>query len=146
MADLLVVCSPGGHFVEARSLMSGLCDVDFKYVIHLPPELPPELLSLVITAPHAERDIRIFKQMFFALYCVWKERPKVIVSTGALIAVTFGLAGKLFGAKFIYVESPTRVTYPSLAGRICYFFADVMFVRHSSLMRFYPKAICTQNP
>ena len=142
MADLLVVCSPGGHFIEAKSLMVGLCDVDFKYVIHLPPELPPELRPFIIIAPHAERDIRVLKQMLFALYCVWRERPKVIVSTGALIGVTFGLAGKLFGAKFIFIESPTRVTYPSLAGRICYRFADIMYVRHASLMPFFPKAIC----
>ena len=119
MADLLVVCSPGGHFIEAKSLMAEISDVDFKYVIHLPPELPPELRSRIITAPHSERDIRVLKQMLFALYCVWKERPKVIVSTGALIGVTFGLAGKLFGAKFIFVESPTRVTCPSLSGRSC---------------------------
>lgn len=142
MADLLVVCSPGGHFIEASSLMIGMNDVDFKYVIHLPPELPPELRSRVIIAPHAERDIRVVKQMLFALHCVWKERPKVIVSTGALIGVTFGLAGKLFGAKFIFVESHTRVTHPSLAGRICSKFTDTFYVRHESLIHFYPKAIC----
>jgi UDP-N-acetylglucosamine:LPS N-acetylglucosamine transferase len=145
MTDVLVVCSPGGHFTEAISLMSDIRDVNFKYVLHLPPELSPELRSRIIIAPHAERDIRVLKQMFFALYCVWKERPKVIVSTGALIGVTFGLAGKLFGAKFIFIESLTRVTQPSLAGRICYKFVDTMYVRHESLIRFYPEAICTKK-
>lgn len=142
MVKLLVVCSPGGHFLEAQSLLNGLNNVDYKYVLHNAPELSPNLLSKTIIAPHAERDIRIFKQLIFAFYCVWKERPKVILSTGALIAVTFGLAGKLFGAKLIYIESPTRVTTPSLSGRICYLFADSFYVRYISLMHFYPKAIC----
>jgi UDP-N-acetylglucosamine:LPS N-acetylglucosamine transferase len=139
MADMLVVCSPGGHFSEARSLMKGLEDVDYKFVIHLPPDMPPEIKMRVIVAPHAERDLRILLQLAFALRCVWRERPKVILSTGALIGVTFGLAGKLIGARFIFVESPTRVTTPSLAARICHCFADVLYVRHKVLLKHLPR-------
>ena len=139
MTDMLVVCSPGGHFSEARNLVKGLSDIDYKFVIHLAPDLPPELVSRVIIAPHAERDLRIFLQFAFALMCIWKERPKIVLSTGALPAVTFGLAGKLFGAKFIFVESPTRVTSPSLSARICHLFADVLYVRHSALLKRLPR-------
>ena len=145
VAELLIVCSPGGHFLEAQSLIEGMDYVDFKFVIHSPPQLLPEIFTRTIVAPHAERDIRIIKQMLFAFYCVWKERPKVVISTGALIGVTFGLAGKLFGARFIFVESPTRVTSPSLAGRICYKFADTFYVRYAALIHFFPNAICSQT-
>jgi beta-1,4-N-acetylglucosaminyltransferase len=141
MADLLVVCSPGGHFSEARALIAGIEDIDYKFVIHLPPSgVIPKMKQEVIVAPHAERDPRLLVQFAFALHCVWKERPIVILSTGASIAVTFGLAGKLFGARFIFVESPTRVTTPSLTARICHLFADALYVRHKALLKHLPRS------
>jgi len=140
MTDMLVVCSPGGHFSEARALIEGLKDIDYKFVLHLPPEIPPELKKRVIVAPHAERDPRLLVQFAFALYCVWKERPIVILSTGASIAVTFGLAGKLFGARFLFVESATRVTTPSLSARICHLFADALYIRNKELQKYLPRS------
>lgn len=141
MTDVLVVCSPGGHFSEARDLMKDIGDVNYKYVLHLPPEKFPEFEKQVIVAPHAERDLRIVWQFIFALICVWRERPAVVLSTGALIAITFGLAGKIFGAKFIFVESETRVLTPSLSAKLCYKFADVTYVRHKALLKFLPSSL-----
>jgi beta-1,4-N-acetylglucosaminyltransferase len=141
MVDMLVVCSPGGHFSEVRDLIEGIEDIDYKFVIHLPPSgVPPKMEQEVIVAPHAERDPRVLVQFAFALYCVWNERPAVILSTGALIAVTFGLAGKLLGARFIFVESLTRVTTPSLSARICHLFADALYVRHKALLKHLPRS------
>ena len=142
MTDLLVVCSPGGHFFEARGLVTGMNDIDFKYVVHFPPAAPKNLDDCVIVAPHAERDLRVILQFIFALWCVWKEQPKVVLSTGALIAVTFGLAAKLFGSRFIFVESPTRVSTPSLSARICCRFADVTYVRDPQLLAKLRRAQC----
>jgi beta-1,4-N-acetylglucosaminyltransferase len=140
MTDVLVVCSPGGHFSEARELVEGLQSVDYKFVIHLAPAIPESMKDRIIVAPHAERDPRLILQFFFALRCLWQERPKIIITTGAAIAVPFGLAAKLYGIKLIYIESPTRVNTPSLSARLCYRFADVLYVRHRALLKFFPNA------
>ena len=141
MTEMLVVCSPGGHYAEARSLVAGLEDVDFKYVVHDLRSGCEGVTDRVIVAPHAERDPRALWQFLFAIYIVWKERPKVVLSTGALIAVTFGVAARMFGSKFVFVESPTRISSPSLSARICYKFADRFYVRYPGLLAIFPKAI-----
>ena len=60
---------------------------------------------------------------------VRRERPAAILSTGAALAVPFFLAGKLHGARLVYVESLTRTTSLSLAGRLVYPLADAFFVQ-----------------
>jgi UDP-N-acetylglucosamine:LPS N-acetylglucosamine transferase len=140
MTDLLVVCSPGGHFTEARELMEGLSDVSHKYVLHLPPEIPEDMREKIIVSPHAERDLRVLRQMVFAYRTIRAERPKVILSTGALIGVTFGFVGKLLGVRFVFVETYTRVVAPSLSARLAYRIADALYVRTKSLLREFPKA------
>jgi len=140
--DLLIVCSPGGHFREAKSLIEGLEGVKFCFAMHLPsPDNQKDMGDLLVTVPHAERDIRIVLQYIYALYVIMRTRPKVILSTGAMIGVTFGFIGKFFGCKFIFVESPTRVENLSLSGRICYYLADTFYVRYKTLKIKYEKAI-----
>ena len=138
--DALVVCSPGGHFAEARELFGNMHNFKFKYVLHLPPNMPDEIKDKVIVTPHAERDLRLLLQLAHAFYLLIKYKPKIIVSTGAAIAVPFGLVAKILGKKFIFIESPTRINTPSLSARICYKFADIMYIRYKELQGFFPKA------
>lgn len=145
MIDILVVCSPGGHFSEARELMDGLQGVDCKYVIHLAPAIPENMKNRIIIAPHAERDPRLFLQFIFAMRCLWHEKPKLMITTGAAIAVPFGLAAKLYRIPLVYIESPTRVSVPSLSARLCYHFADVFYVRHKTLLKYFPRARHFEN-
>lgn len=69
-----------------------------------------------------------------------KEKPKIIVSTGAGAAIPICLIGKLFGSKIIFVESYCRITRPSLSGKIFYKFADLFIVQWPELLKFFPKA------
>jgi UDP-N-acetylglucosamine:LPS N-acetylglucosamine transferase len=141
VTDVLVVCSPGGHFSEARDLMNGIDDISFKYVVHLLPKIPAGLVEKIIIAPHAERDLRILKQFVFAVRCIRRERPKIIVSTGALIGATFAIAAKALHVKVVFVESPTRITKPSLTARIVYPLADRFYVRWPQLLKWFPRAL-----
>ena len=47
-----------------------------------------------------------------------RERPTVIVSAGAAVAVPFFYIGRLFGARTMFIEVVDRVHTPSLTGRI----------------------------
>ena len=71
---------------------------------------------------------------------VFREKPEVVVTTGALIAFPFCLYGKLVGAKVIYIESFARVHDRSLTGRLVYPMADLVLVQWESLLEVYPKA------
>jgi UDP-N-acetylglucosamine:LPS N-acetylglucosamine transferase len=72
-----------------------------------------------------------------------KERPNVVITTGAGVAVPVCLIAKyLFGAKIIFIESFSRIFEPSQTGRLLYNFADLFIVQWDSLMEKYgPKAV-----
>lgn len=60
----------------------------------------------------------LLRNLFLAVRVVIAERPRLIVSTGAGVAVPFFYIGKLFGAKTVFVEVVDRVDNPTLTGRL----------------------------
>lgn len=76
-----------------------------------------------------------------SLYIFLKEKPDVVVSTGALAAIPFCLIAKLFGKKLIFIESFAKVTSGNLTGKFLYRFADRFYVQWESMLKVYPKAI-----
>jgi len=82
-----------------------------------------------------------------ALQSIWgsaatilRERPDVIISTGAG-AVYFAVVwARLFGARVIVIESFARFDKPSLFGRLAAPIAHEMIVQSPKLTAFYPKA------
>jgi UDP-N-acetylglucosamine:LPS N-acetylglucosamine transferase len=66
-----------------------------------------------------------------------KERPLLIISTGAEIAIPAFYLGKLFRSKTIFIESWTRVVDPTGTGRIVYPVSDVFLVQWERLLQKY---------
>lgn len=62
-----------------------------------------------------------------------KERPDVIISTGAAPPCLLCLIGKLFGAKIIWIDSIANVKRLSLSGRIIRPFADLFLTQWMEL-------------
>ena len=73
-------------------------------------------------------------------YIAIKERPDVVISTGAGVVVFFCLFSKLLGAKLIFIESMARVERPTLTARLLYPFADLFFVQWAGLLKSFPRA------
>ena len=70
-----------------------------------------------------------------------KERPDLIISTGAAVAVPYFYLGKLFKAKTVYVEIFDRIDSPTMTGKLIYPVADKFIVQWEELKKVYPKAI-----
>ncbi len=70
-----------------------------------------------------------------------EERPDLIVSSGAAIAVPFFLLGKLMGAKTVYVEVFDRVDAPTLTGRLVRRFTDLFVVQWPETLAVYPGSV-----
>ncbi len=83
--------------------------------------------------------------LFVNLGVAWKllrkERPDLIISTGAAVAVPFFYLGKLFGAKLVYVEIFDRIDDGTLTGRLVYPIADKFIVQWEEQKKVYKKAI-----
>ena len=83
---------------------------------------------------------RFLKLMISAGRIMFREKPDVVVTTGALVSFPFCLFGKLMGKKVVYIETFARVNDRSLTGRLVYPLADLFLVQWEALLEFYPKA------
>jgi UDP-N-acetylglucosamine--N-acetylmuramyl-(pentapeptide) pyrophosphoryl-undecaprenol N-acetylglucosamine transferase len=71
---------------------------------------------------------------------VLKERPQVVVSTGAGAVFFTVLWARLLGARVVVVESFARFDHPSLFGRLAAPLAHELIVQSSALATYWPKA------
>ena len=71
-----------------------------------------------------------------------KEKPDLIISSGAAVAVPFFYFGKLFGAKLIYIEVFDRIDKPTVTGKLVYPIVDKFIVQWEEQKKVYKKAIC----
>lgn len=76
-----------------------------------------------------------------ALKTLRKEKPDLIISTGAAIAVPFFYVGKLFGAKCVYIEVYDRIDRPTLTGRLVHPVTDLFIVQWKEMEKVYRKAV-----
>ena len=88
---------------------------------------------------------RNVKNLIKNTWLAWKvlrlERPDLIVSSGAAVAVPFFYLGKLMGAKLIYIEVFDRIDKPTLTGKLVYPIADRFIVQWEEQKQVYPKAM-----
>jgi hypothetical protein len=70
-----------------------------------------------------------------------KERPDLIISSGAAVAVPFFYIGKLFGAKCIYIEVFDRIDKPTMTGKMVYPITDRFIVQWEEMKKVYPNSI-----
>ena len=75
-----------------------------------------------------------------ALRLVRKLRPKVVVTTGAGVAVPFAWIARLRGARVVYVESFTRIDGPSLSCRLIAPVAARVYAQWPELAESYRRA------
>lgn len=70
-----------------------------------------------------------------------KEKPNLIISSGAAPAIPFFWIGKMMGIKSIYIEVYDRIDTSTIAGKMCYPVADKFIVEWEEMKKVYPKAI-----
>lgn len=88
------------------------------------------------------RNIKnLIRNTFLALKVLHKEKPNLIISSGAAVAVPFFYIGKLRGAKLIYIEVFDRIDKPTMTGKLVYPIVDKFIVQWEEQKQVYPKAI-----
>ena len=88
------------------------------------------------------RNIKnLIKNTFLAIKILHKEKPDLIISSGAAVAVPFFYLGKLHGAKLIYIEVFDRIDKSTMTGKMVYPITDKFIVQWEEMKKVYPKAI-----
>ncbi|MGJ8700859.1 PssD/Cps14F family polysaccharide biosynthesis glycosyltransferase [Streptococcus pneumoniae] len=83
----------------------------------------------------------LIKNTILAFKILRKERPDIIVSSGAAVAVPFFYLGKIFGVKTVYIEVFDRIDAPTMTGKLVYPVTDRFIVQWEEMKKVYPKAI-----
>ncbi|MBD9904541.1 PssD/Cps14F family polysaccharide biosynthesis glycosyltransferase, partial [Enterococcus faecium] len=91
--------------------------------------------------PTNRNIINLIRNSFLAIRILLKEKPDLIISSGAAVAVPFFYLGKLIGAKTIYIEVFDRIDAPTLTGKLVYPVTDKFIVQWDEMKKVYPKAI-----
>jgi len=69
-----------------------------------------------------------------------QERPSLVVSAGAGVAVPFFVAAWTMGIPTVFIEVYDRVDTPTMTGRLCGPFTTRRIVQWQSQLDFYPDA------
>jgi len=106
--------------IDARSLLAG----ERVYYAYFP----------------TNRNIKnLIKNTFLAMRILRQERPDLIMSTGAGVAVPFFYIGKMLGARLVFVDVINRIDSPTLTGNLLYPITNRFLVQWEDLKTFYPK-------
>lgn len=135
---ICLVCSPGGHLSEILHLMEAF-EGHEVFFITSDSARTRQLERKYLHKNIGKNPLLMLVATFSILKILYKERPNLIISTGAEPAIpTFYLA-KLFRIKTIFIESWTRVVQPTVTGKIVYPVSDVFLVQWERLLSKYGK-------
>ena len=139
-----LVASSGGHLLELVSLKA-VWEAHERFWVTFSQDDARILLEgeRVIWAYHpTTRSVRnLMKNLGLAWRILRQERPDVVISTGAGVAVPFLWMGRLLGIRTIYIESLARIQTLSLSGKLLYPTVHRFVVQWPDLLRRYPRAV-----
>jgi UDP-N-acetylglucosamine:LPS N-acetylglucosamine transferase len=139
----LLVASSGGHLLQLVELRDEWPRHARHWVTFDSPDARSLLAGERTTYAHSptNRNIpNLVRNVFLAIRLFRRLRPRAVVTTGAGVGVPFCYVGRLFGARVIYIESFSRISEPSLTGRLIYPVAHEFFVQWPQLKRHFSRA------
>lgn len=102
-----------------------------------------DIKNYKVTQINRRELLFIFKLMIIlvqTLLIFLKEKPDVVISTGALSTVPMCLLAKFFRKKVIFIESFSKINSPTITGKLMYRYADLFLVQWEEMKKFYPNA------
>lgn len=141
---ICLVGSSGGHLTHLY-MLKPYFDKHERFWVTFDKEDARSLLNGEKVYPcyyPTNRNIKnLIKNTFVAIKVLKKEKPDVIISSGAAVAVPFFYIGKIMRKKLIYIEIYDRIDKPTLTGKLVYPITDKFIVQWEEMKKVYPKAI-----
>lgn len=124
---VLAVASGGGHWVQLQRLRPALEHHDVAFVTTnrgYEREVAPSRLHVVNDASRTTKLGLVLLALRMAVILL-RERPDVVISTGAAPGYFALRLGRLLGARTIWIDSIANVDEMSMAGRLARPYADL---------------------
>lgn len=140
---VLLVASSGGHLLQLYQLRDVWPSHERTWITFQRPDAESLLADESVVYAHhpTNRNIpNLLRNLRLAVRTIRIRHPRAIVTTGAGVAVPFCWIGRMFGARVVYIESLTRITEPSLTGKLIHPVAHEFFVQWPELLPKFRKA------
>ena len=141
---ICLVCSSGGHLAQLYQIKPYWQDKEHFWVTFNKEDANSLLENEQVYHcyyPTNRNFKNLLKNTFLALKVLKKERPNIIISTGAAVAVPFFYIGKLFKTKNIYIEVFDRVDKPTMTGKLVQPVCDKTIVQWDEMTKVYKNSI-----
>jgi UDP-N-acetylglucosamine:LPS N-acetylglucosamine transferase len=140
---IALVGSSGGHLAHLLVLRPWWSEHDRLWVTFDTPDAVEALAGERTYWCHhpTNRNVpNLVRNTLLAVRILFRERPALIVSTGAAVAVPFFYLGRLFGARTMYIEVVDRVDTATLTGRLVAPAANEILVQWPEQLALYERA------
>jgi UDP-N-acetylglucosamine:LPS N-acetylglucosamine transferase len=124
---VLAVASSGGHWVQLRRLAPAFAGQDVAYLTTDAGHRSEVGSARFYAVNDANRwnKLAVLRCALRILWVVLRERPDVIVSTGAAPGYLAIRCGRLLGARTVWIDSVANVEELSMSGRMASSTADL---------------------
>jgi len=95
----------------------------------------------VVGESNHQHPLKVLIVLIRCIKIILREKPDVVISTGASAGCLMCFLGKLLGARVIWIDSITNVDRISLSGRMVRHIADLFLVQWPELTRLYKGVI-----
>lgn len=132
---VLAIASAGGHWVQLLRLTPAFRDQDISFVSTDPKFGTTVKDYAFFSVPDAnQRDkFQLIRCFLRVSKIVIRERPRVIITTGAAPGLMGIIIGRFVGAKTIWIDSIANAEKISLSGKIAAYFANRVYTQWENL-------------
>lgn len=135
-------CSTGGHLSQLEQLRPWF-ERHQRYWIVLERDdtraILPDERMLSPYYPTTRNPWNAARNFLLACRALRSNRPDVVVSTGAGVAVPVFLAARLLRIPTVYIEVFGRIDLATWSGKMCYPMANLFLLQWPDQKAFYPK-------
>lgn len=135
-----LAASGGGHLTQLMKLEKAWSSYDSFYVTtreELREALQRHGKVHIIGECNREEPLRMLWALGSCIKIALKERPDVVISTGAAPACILCIIARLLGAKIVWIDSIANIERLSLSGRIIRPLADLMLTQWQEVAEKY---------
>ena len=119
----------------AQNALSGLMPMAKTKTAASHPGMPEQPLQYIVPDANRSTKGKMLLLLIHILTILYREKPSIVLSTGAASWLCAVVCGKLFGAKTVWVDSIANVDKISMSGRLARPFADLFLTQWEHLAR-----------
>ena len=132
---VLAVSSAGGHWVQLMHLRCAFEGMDVAFATvnaAYSADVEGHRFYLIQDANRWDR-LKFLRLLFELIPILWREKPEVVITTGAAPGLMALILGRLMGARTLWIDSLANSKTLSLSGRLARPFASVWLTQWPSL-------------